>query len=101
MAKKMLNLRQFTITLGISCVFTLFVHVLPLTYAAFIVPVFNAPSWPTMSHMAYTSANMNPVFNVLVYLFRQKELRSGLKFMIRGKQMQANHHSMSTMKNKP
>lgn len=41
------------------------------------------------------------VFNVLVYLFRQKELRSGLKLMMRGKQMQPTYHFTSTMKNKP
>uniref|UniRef100_A0A914WJ48 G-protein coupled receptors family 1 profile domain-containing protein n=1 Tax=Plectus sambesii TaxID=2011161 RepID=A0A914WJ48_9BILA len=90
LARKMHNLRQFTITLGISSLFTAVVHVLPLTYTTFLVPVFGAPTFSTLTHIAKTSANMNPVFNIIVLVVRQKELRSGFRLMWKGKQMQPN-----------
>uniref|UniRef100_A0A914VWC5 G-protein coupled receptors family 1 profile domain-containing protein n=1 Tax=Plectus sambesii TaxID=2011161 RepID=A0A914VWC5_9BILA len=90
LARKMQNLRQFTITLGISSLFTAIVHVLPLTYTTFLVPVFGAPTFTTLTHIAKTSANMNPVFNIIVLVVRQKELRSGFRLMWKGKQMQPN-----------
>uniref|UniRef100_A0A914WK28 G-protein coupled receptors family 1 profile domain-containing protein n=1 Tax=Plectus sambesii TaxID=2011161 RepID=A0A914WK28_9BILA len=87
-AKKMLNLRQFTVTLGISSISTAVVHVLPLTYTTFLVPVFGAPTFITLSHIVKTSTNMNPVFNIIVLVVRQKELRSGFRLMWKSKQMQ-------------
>jgi hypothetical protein len=49
MAKKVLNLHQFTIKLGMSSVYTFTVHVLPLIHASLIVRAFNAPTWPTVA----------------------------------------------------
>jgi hypothetical protein len=86
MARKMKLIRHFTITTGISSIFTLVMHVIPLAYAFILVPFANAPSWPSMILVVYTLANMNPNMNAFIYLSRQKDLREAFKFTLKDKQ---------------
>uniref|UniRef100_A0A914WJ63 G-protein coupled receptors family 1 profile domain-containing protein n=1 Tax=Plectus sambesii TaxID=2011161 RepID=A0A914WJ63_9BILA len=89
LAHKMKRMRRITGTLAVCCVCTLMLNSLPLFYGYFFVKL-GAPTWATLDQDIFVANNVNPVLNVFIYLYRQREIRGGFKILLMGKQLNPN-----------
>uniref|UniRef100_A0A914W1L3 G-protein coupled receptors family 1 profile domain-containing protein n=1 Tax=Plectus sambesii TaxID=2011161 RepID=A0A914W1L3_9BILA len=89
LAHKMKQMRRITVTLAVCCVCTLMLNSLPLFYGYFFVKL-GAPTWATLDQDIFVANNVNPVLNVFIYLYRQREIRGGFKILLMGKKLNPN-----------
>ncbi|VDM45451.1 unnamed protein product [Toxocara canis] len=67
--------RQLTITMGISCVFTLILYVLPVCAKFTLANRLEMDAWGAIQSYATISCNLTPLTNIAVIVLRHREIR--------------------------